>query len=93
MSESQVTIDRFGRIVIPKSMRTELGLSAGSILLAEEVTEGILLKPAQEPPELIDDEGVLVFTGTATEDVTEAVDKHRATRLSTLHSPRRAGRR
>lgn len=44
----ETTIDRFGRVVIPKRVREDLGLKAGEPLVIEEQAEGILLKPARE---------------------------------------------
>jgi AbrB family looped-hinge helix DNA binding protein len=88
----EVTIDKFGRVVLPKPLRDELDLEAGSVLVVEEVDEGILLKPVRDEPNLVDMGGVLVFVGNPTDDLTDAVNTLRGKRLRALASwkpPRR----
>ena len=59
-----VTIDKAGRIVVPKALRERFGLREGSELEIEGNAEGILLKPeAQESGLVRDKHGWLVFTG------------------------------
>lgn len=59
----QVTLDKFGRILIPKKIRDDFNLRPGSPISIEEGKEEILLKPVEEEPTLIEQDGVLVFTG------------------------------
>ncbi len=92
MSETQVTLDRFGRIVIPKAVRIDLGLSSGSALVLEEIEEGILLKPLREEPDVVEEDGVLVFTGAAEGDLTVAVENDRQARLRSLSKLKRSRR-
>jgi len=77
----EATLDRFGRLVIPKKIRDHMGLDPGAVLSIEESEGRIILKPAAEsaPVELKD--GVLVFTGRALGDVESALRKHRQERL------------
>ena len=87
----EVTLDRFGRVVLPKSVRDDLDLDAGSVLEIEEVKDGILLKPIRDEPLLVERDGVLVFLGRSSDDVTNAVEKLREARLRALSDwkPRR----
>ena len=87
----EVTLDRFGRVVLPKSVRDDLDLDAGSVLEIEEVKDGILLKPIRDEPHLVERDGVLVFLGRSSDDVTNAVEKLREARLRALSDwkPRR----
>ena len=87
----EVTLDRFGRVVLPKSLRDDLDLEAGAVLEIEEVNDGILLKPILDKPHLVERDGVLVFLGRSSGDVTNAVEKLRDTRLRALSEwkPRR----
>jgi len=78
----QSTLDRFGRVVIPKPVRDELHLTAGTALSVEERNGEIILKPTWEEPTLRRKGGVLVFSGRPTGDLLDAVDKHRLERLS-----------
>ena len=80
----ETTIDRFGRVVIPKQMREDLGLRPGAALRLEEDREGILLRPLRDEPPVVDRQGVLVFRGRATADLAQAVQAQRAERMTHL---------
>ena len=58
----EATIDKFGRIVIPKELRDLFGLKPGSTLKVDSSTEEITLKPVSEEPPLARKKGVLVIT-------------------------------
>ena len=78
------TIDRFGRVVIPKRVRESLGLEAGESLVIEERSEGILLRPAREGVPLKHKGRVLVFTGQATGEPGNLLRSAREERLQKL---------
>jgi len=78
----RVLIDRFGRIVVPKEIREAHGIEAGSEIELLDTGEGILLRPAEENPGLVEKEGILVFRARATGDVESAVREQRARRLA-----------
>jgi AbrB family looped-hinge helix DNA binding protein len=80
----ETTVDRFGRIVIPKRLREDLGLRPGTRLEIEAAGEELLLKPVHEEPYVGDREGVLVFTGSAGENLLEAVKRHRRERTGKM---------
>ena len=86
----ETTIDRFGRVVIPKHVREGLGLEAGESLVIEEQSEGILLRPAREGAPLKRKGRVLVFAGRA---IGEPGDIVRRTRDERLHKLTGRGRR
>ena len=77
----EATLDRFGRIVLPKRVRDDLGLHPGSVLKVEERERGILLSPADEGPALQVKDGVLVYSAEATGDLKGAVRAHREGRI------------
>lgn len=77
----ETTIDRFGRVLIPKGVREEIGLEPGTVLEIEKANGMILLQVQGAEPKVVDREGVLVFTGTATVDIADAVRNHRQERL------------
>ena len=64
----EAILDKSGRIVIPKKIREDFNLRPGSPIRIEEGKEEILLTPIEEKPVLVEKDGVLVFTGTPTED-------------------------
>ncbi len=61
----ETTLDRFGRIIIPKDVRDDMGLEAGAVLQIEKKGEKIVLQPVQGEPKIMEKKGILVFTGTA----------------------------
>lgn len=86
----RTTIDRFGRLVVPKDIRNRLGLMPGSEIEIKEHDREIVIKQAgQESPLRIED-GVLVFAGTVIGNVAESIRKHREERIAKLSSGKRA---
>jgi AbrB family looped-hinge helix DNA binding protein len=80
----ETTIDRFGRIIIPKHVRDDMGLEAGAVLQIEKKGEKIVLQPVHGEPKIIEKKGILVFTGTAVGDVGAALHNHRKRRLKKM---------
>jgi len=74
-------IDQFGRVLIPKSIRTDLGLRPGAELVIEDGENEIVLRPVDDDVPLKDEDGILVFTGKATGDLTETLRIQRDERL------------
>jgi len=72
----ELTIDKFGRMVLPKSIRDDLGLEAGDKLEASEQDGAIVLHPAREQAALQDKDGVLVFVGAPVGDIELAACTH-----------------
>ncbi len=64
----RTTIDALGRIVVPKPLRDELGLTAGSTVDISRYGAGLQLVPTGRMARLIDEAGVLVATGSTTID-------------------------
>ncbi len=76
----RTAIDRFGRVVIPKSMRERLGLRAGTAIEIEEDGNRISLRAVENVSFLAMKEGILVFIGEATGDIEAAVAADRTDR-------------
>ena len=77
----QTTIDRFGRIVLPKKLRDNLNIEPGSQIHIEERGQDIILKPIHGEPNLRIKEGVLVFSGVPQGNLSNALAKHREERI------------
>jgi AbrB family looped-hinge helix DNA binding protein len=58
-----VKIDKAGRIVLPKPVRDRFRLRQGSDLEIEERPEGLLLKPVDQQPSMVQKNGVWVHLG------------------------------
>jgi len=67
----RLTIDKAGRIVLPKPLRDELRLEAGDTLEIESSGEEITLRPARGNAQLRKKHGVWVFR--AGEPLTQAM--------------------
>lgn len=80
----ETTLDRFGSIVIPKKIREVFNLRAGSPVQIEERNDGILIKPIETEPNLIEKDGVLVFSCKSIGDVEKALDDLRQDRHRSL---------
>ncbi len=84
----EATLDKFGRIVIPKQVRDDLGLSPGSVLEIGERAGEIVLKPLIESQALLLDDGILVFTGEMEGDIETALRRDRDERSKRVVGPR-----
>jgi AbrB family looped-hinge helix DNA binding protein len=83
----ETKVDEFGRVVIPKGIRSRLGLRRGTVLEIDEVEEGIVLRPGRAEPPVTVSNGVLVFTGTSAGDLDSVVRRQRDERLRSVASP------
>ena len=80
----ETTLDRFGRIVIPKVIRDDFNLKPGSPIRIEESDQVIILKPIQGEANLYWKDGVLVFSGTPLGDLSKELEKNRQDRAKDL---------
>jgi AbrB family looped-hinge helix DNA binding protein len=84
-----ITIDRAGRIVVPKALRERFGLHAGTELEIEAVADGLRLRPRDSEPAFIEKDGVLVHhaAGPALDlDVAAFINRERNSR-ATMPAP------
>ena len=82
----KASLDRFGRIVIPKKMRENQGLEPGDHVEIEEISGGLLLKPEPAGGDLHVREGVLIYEAQSSGDIDRALDWNRKDRLDKLGS-------
>ena len=80
----ETTLDRFGRIVIPKKIRNDFNLKPGDQIRIEEREQDIILKPVVGEPNLHWKDGVLVFSGVPIGELGDALEKHRDDRAKNL---------
>ncbi|BAC89650.1 AbrB/MazE/SpoVT family DNA-binding domain-containing protein [Gloeobacter violaceus] len=79
-----LTIDKFGRILIPKKVRDQLGLSA-SDKLDLEIRDGvILLAPIQQEQKVYYKGGVLVVDSEPIGDLRTVIQELREERIRKL---------
>ncbi len=92
----KITIDKTGRIVIPKSIRERYHLQPGTELQIENEPDGISLKICDTKPSILRKKGILVHHGpdTVTLDTADFVNRQREhrnleiTRDSAAESPK-----
>ncbi len=82
----RTTIDRFGRIVVPKNMRKHFGLEPGVQVEIDERDREIVIRQVPERPPLQIEDGVLVFAGEATGDIASWIRKVREDRNRKISS-------
>ena len=58
---TKVTLDKSGRVVLPKALRDELGLAAGDTLELESRGEQITLRPVRGGTPLQKERGIWVY--------------------------------
>lgn len=85
----KTTIDKFGRLVVPKDIRDRLGLKPGVEIEIKAQKGEIVIRQKENRPPLQVEDGVLVFSGTATTDLTESVRRHREERINTVSIEKR----
>ncbi len=76
----KTTIDRFGRIVVPKEIRKRFGLAPGARIEIDEHNQEIVIRQIPERPPLEIEDGLLVFDGEAAGDITAWIRKVREER-------------
>ncbi len=82
----KTTIDRFGRVVVPKEMRKHFGLAPGVEVEIDERDQEIVIRQAAGYSPLQIEDGVLVFAGEATGDIASWVSKVRENRHGKMFS-------
>ena len=81
-----LTLDKAGRIVLPKSLRRQLRLEAGDRLELDSQGERITLKPVRPSVGLKKEHGIWVYRSGQPQHVsaTELIDQDRGKRIREL---------
>ncbi len=82
---AKITIDKAGRVVIPKMLRDRLRLGAGDELVLESSGECITLRPVRPQAALKKEYGIWVYQGEAMDaPITHLFDREREKRIGEL---------
>jgi AbrB family looped-hinge helix DNA binding protein len=82
---AKLTLDRAGRVVIPKNLRKELHLAPGDTLQLNSEGEEITLRPLRPQALLKKEQGVWVYQGEPTHaSIPDLIDREREKRLREL---------
>ena len=80
----QTKLDKFGRVLNPKKIRQDLGLRPGEMLGLEQSNGKIIITPNSDDECLTVKDGVLIFTGKAEGDLSDAIKNDREARIRKL---------
>jgi AbrB family looped-hinge helix DNA binding protein len=83
-----ITIDKAGRVVIPKPVRDALRLDPGDELELEASEDAVVLRPVRATPAMARESGVWVYRSGATVDtpLPDLIDAARSDRADELLS-------
>lgn len=80
----EATLDKFGRIVIPKLIRDHLGLKIGAMFRVEEQEDRLILQVIDPVSPIQIEEGVAIYTGTLVGDLESIFSIERDIRAQTI---------
>lgn len=78
------TLDKFGRVIIPKKFREHLGINLGTTLNISEDGTRIIIEPVQEKEPVIEKNGILIYTGKLDGKIGDFVREDRNQRMKKL---------
>jgi AbrB family looped-hinge helix DNA binding protein len=81
----KVSLDRAGRLVLPKSLREQMHLAPGDDLLIESEGDRITLRPVRVEALLKKEHGIWVYQGESSDlSIPKLIDEQRDKRLREL---------
>lgn len=79
---TKLTLDKAGRVVLPKPLRDQMQLSPGDILQLESEGERITLRPVRPKATLKKECGIWVYQGESSDSsIPDLLDREREKRL------------
>ena len=78
------TLDKFGRVVIPKKLRDNLGINIKSTLNISEDGKRIVLELIKDKEPVVNRNGILVFTGNLDEKKGDLIKSDRNRRIKKI---------
>lgn len=75
---AKITLDKAGRLVLPKPLREEMQLGAGTVLELEQEGDRITLRPIRPKATLRKKQGMWVYAGEPTDfSIPDLIDRER----------------
>ena len=82
---TKISIDKAGRVVLPKSLREKMRVEAGDDLLVEAEGDRITLRPIRQEALLKKELGIWVYQGeSSSTSIPELIDAEREKRVREL---------
>ena len=89
LMNTTITIDKAGRLVVPKAVRDALHLKPGTSLELEQKDDVILLRQPRSEPELVKKDGMWVIrhSHSSGRSIPELIEQSREERIQGLGRP------
>lgn len=71
------TLDKFGRVLIPKKLREHLGIMPATSINIIEDGKRIIIEPITEEESIVEKDGLLIFTGKIQSDLDQELKLNR----------------
>jgi AbrB family looped-hinge helix DNA binding protein len=82
---TKITLDKAGRVVIPKPLREQLRLGPGDALAIDSYDECITLRPVRSHAALKKEYGIWVYQGAPSDvSISDLIDREREKRVGEL---------
>jgi len=82
MVKKRVKIDKFGRIIVPKKIRSRYGIDSQTEFLISDKPEGFLITPLKKEPNIIENDGLLIISGQlGIDNLDEFIKKQREEKI------------
>ncbi len=79
---TKISVDKAGRVVLPKTLREKLRLEAGDDLLVESEGDRITLRPLRQEAPLKKEHGIWVYQGAPSNaSIPDLIDAEREKRI------------
>ncbi|TVL96658.1 MAG: AbrB family transcriptional regulator [Candidatus Brocadia sp. WS118] len=78
------TLDKFGRVIIPKKLRERLGITTETNLNIHVDGKRIIIELIREEEPLVEKDGILVFTGKLQGEIDQFLINDRKRRITKL---------
>ena len=77
----QTTLDKFGRVTLPKAMRVHLGIDTDTLLEMQEQGDAVIIRVVRKQQYTAMENGLLVYTGKPVGNFDQILDDLRDERL------------
>jgi len=80
----ETRLDEDGRVAIPQEVLRDLGLAPGSRVIVEEQDNTIVIRSVDATSGLVEEDGVLLFSGETVGGIEELIDRVREDRIKEI---------
>ena len=81
---NKTKIDRFGRVVIPKKIRQDLGIDTDTRIIIEKEGDSVIIRPDSDDPFIKEIDGIIVVCSEPTEGFNDFINQERENRIKRI---------